>query len=85
MAGGQLNARAVFSREYQVCDIIEGRVTEPVPFGAFVSVMEEVEVLVHVSEGAVLRRVILDAGAHHWSTWRSSISSCLAAPAPDYA
>jgi small subunit ribosomal protein S1 len=45
----------VFSREYQVGDIIEGTVTKTVPFGAFVSVMEGVEGLVHVSEIAVHR------------------------------
>lgn len=45
----------VFSREYQVGDIVEGTVTKTVPFGAFVSVMEGVEGLVHVSEIAVHR------------------------------
>ncbi|CAN5849513.1 hypothetical protein BH23ACT5_BH23ACT5_22130 [soil metagenome] len=45
----------VFSREHQVGDIIEGTVTKTVPFGAFVSVVEGVEGLVHVSEIAVHR------------------------------
>ena len=45
----------VFSRQYEVGDIVEGTVTKTVPFGAFVSVMEGVEGLVHVSEIAVHR------------------------------
>ncbi|MFP3913575.1 MAG: 30S ribosomal protein S1 [Actinomycetota bacterium] len=45
----------VFSREYEVGDIVEGTVTKTVPFGAFVSIMEGVEGLVHVSEIAVHR------------------------------
>ncbi|HLT96603.1 MAG TPA: 30S ribosomal protein S1 [Acidimicrobiia bacterium] len=45
----------VFSREYEVGDVVEGTVTKTVPFGAFVSVMEGVEGLVHVSEIAVHR------------------------------
>ncbi|MGA7269934.1 MAG: 30S ribosomal protein S1, partial [Acidimicrobiia bacterium] len=45
----------VFSREHEVGDIIEGVVTKTVPFGAFVSVVEGVEGLVHVSEIAVHR------------------------------
>ena len=45
----------VFSREYDVGDIVEGVVTKTVPFGAFVSVVDGVEGLVHVSEIAVHR------------------------------
>ncbi len=45
----------VFSREYEVGDIVEGVVTKTVPFGAFVSVVDGVEGLVHVSEIAVHR------------------------------
>jgi small subunit ribosomal protein S1 len=45
----------VFSREYDVGDVVEGTVTKTVPFGAFVSLMEGVEGLVHVSEIAVHR------------------------------
>ena len=45
----------VFSRQYEVGDIVEGTVTKTVPFGAFVSVMDGVEGLVHVSEIAVHR------------------------------
>lgn len=45
----------VFSREHEVGDIIDGTVTKTVPFGAFVSVVEGVEGLVHVSEIAVHR------------------------------
>ena len=45
----------VFSRDHEVGDVIEGQVTKTVPFGAFVSVMEGVEGLVHVSEIAVHR------------------------------
>ncbi|HEX2154327.1 MAG TPA: 30S ribosomal protein S1 [Acidimicrobiia bacterium] len=45
----------VFSRQFEVGDVVEGTVTKTVPFGAFVSVMEGVEGLVHVSEIAVHR------------------------------
>ena len=45
----------VFANEHEVGDIVEGTVTKTVPFGAFVSVAEGVEGLVHVSEIAVHR------------------------------
>ena len=45
----------VFSRQYDVGDIVEGTVTKTVPFGAFVSISDGVEGLVHVSEIAVHR------------------------------
>ncbi len=45
----------VFSSHNEVGDIVEGTVTKTVPFGAFVSVSEGVEGLVHVSEIAVHR------------------------------
>jgi small subunit ribosomal protein S1 len=45
----------VFSNENEVGDIVEGQVTKTVPFGAFVSVADGVEGLVHVSEIAVHR------------------------------
>lgn len=45
----------VFSGENEVGDIIEGTVTKTVPFGAFVSVADGVEGLVHVSEIAIHR------------------------------
>jgi small subunit ribosomal protein S1 len=45
----------VFSRSHEVGDIVEGTVTKTVPFGAFVSVTDGVEGLVHVSEIAVHR------------------------------
>ena len=45
----------VFSRETNVGDVVEGMVTKTVPFGAFVSVAEGVEGLVHVSEIAIHR------------------------------
>lgn len=45
----------VFSNQYNVGDILEGTVTKTVPFGAFVSVADGVEGLVHVSEIAIHR------------------------------
>ena len=42
-----------FAREVQIGQIVEGSVTKTVPFGAFVSVGEGVEGLVHVSEIAM--------------------------------
>jgi small subunit ribosomal protein S1 len=42
-----------FSRDVQIGQIIDGAVTKTVPFGAFVSVGEGVEGLVHVSEIAM--------------------------------
>ncbi|HWC13237.1 MAG TPA: 30S ribosomal protein S1 [Actinomycetota bacterium] len=39
-----------FAREHNVGDIIEGRVTKLVPFGAFVEVDDAIEGLVHISE-----------------------------------
>ncbi len=39
-----------FAREHNVGDVIEGRVTKLVPFGAFVEVDEAIEGLVHISE-----------------------------------
>ncbi|MEA2452503.1 MAG: small subunit ribosomal protein [Actinomycetota bacterium] len=39
-----------FAREHEVGDIIEGRVTKLVPFGAFVEVDDAIEGLVHISE-----------------------------------
>jgi small subunit ribosomal protein S1 len=39
-----------FARTHQVGDIIEGRVTKLVPFGAFVEVDDAIEGLVHISE-----------------------------------
>ncbi|MDH5616922.1 MAG: 30S ribosomal protein S1, partial [Acidimicrobiia bacterium] len=44
-----------FSREHGVNDVVEGTVTKTVPFGAFVSVGDGVEGLVHVSEIAIHR------------------------------
>lgn len=44
-----------FSRDNEVGSVIEGSVTKTVPFGAFVSVGEGVEGLVHVSEIAIHR------------------------------
>ncbi len=44
-----------FSRDHEIGDIVEGSVTKTVPFGAFVSVGEGVEGLVHVSEIAIHR------------------------------
>lgn len=45
----------VFSREANVGDVVDGVVTKTVPFGAFVSVADGVEGLVHVSEIAIHR------------------------------
>jgi len=45
----------VFTGENEVGDIVEGQVTKTVPFGAFVSVADGVEGLVHVSEIAAQR------------------------------
>ncbi len=45
----------VFSTAHEVGDVVEGQVTKTVPFGAFVSVADGVEGLVHVSEIAVHR------------------------------
>jgi len=45
----------VFAGENEVGDVVEGMVTKTVPFGAFVSVADGVEGLVHVSEIAVHR------------------------------
>ncbi|HVL63819.1 MAG TPA: 30S ribosomal protein S1 [Actinomycetota bacterium] len=39
-----------FAREHNVGDVIEGRVTKLVPFGAFVELDEAIEGLVHISE-----------------------------------
>lgn len=45
----------VFANAHDVGDVVEGTVTKTVPFGAFVSVGDGVEGLVHVSEIAVHR------------------------------
>ena len=45
----------VFERDHEVGQIVEGSVIKTVPFGAFVSVTDGVEGLVHVSEIAVHR------------------------------
>jgi small subunit ribosomal protein S1 len=45
----------VFSSQNEVGDVVDGTVTKTVPFGAFVSVADGVEGLVHVSEIAVHR------------------------------
>jgi small subunit ribosomal protein S1 len=45
----------VFAGQHNVGDVVEGTVTKTVPFGAFVSVAEGVEGLVHVSEIAIHR------------------------------
>ena len=45
----------VFAGDHEVGDIVDGSVTKTVPFGAFVSVGEGVEGLVHVSEIAMHR------------------------------
>lgn len=45
----------VFASEHEVGDVVEGSVTKTVPFGAFVSVGDGVEGLVHVSEIAMHR------------------------------
>jgi small subunit ribosomal protein S1 len=42
-----------FSNAHQVGDVVDGTVTKTVPFGAFVSVTDGVEGLVHVSEIAL--------------------------------
>lgn len=39
-----------FAREHAVNDVVQGKVTKLVPFGAFVSVSEGIEGLVHISE-----------------------------------
>jgi len=44
-----------FSREHGLGDVVDGTVTKTVPFGAFVSVGDGVEGLVHVSEIAIHR------------------------------
>jgi small subunit ribosomal protein S1 len=45
----------VFARDNEVGDVVDGIVTKTVPFGAFVSVSDGVEGLVHVSEIAIHR------------------------------
>ncbi len=45
----------VFAGEHEVGDVVDGAVTKTVPFGAFVSVGDGVEGLVHVSEIAMHR------------------------------
>jgi small subunit ribosomal protein S1 len=45
----------VFARDHEVGAIVEGQVIKTVPFGAFVSVADGVEGLVHVSEIAIHR------------------------------
>ena len=45
----------VFASEHEVGDVVQGTVTKTVPFGAFVSVGDGVEGLVHVSEIAMHR------------------------------
>ncbi|MGA7280617.1 MAG: 30S ribosomal protein S1 [Acidimicrobiia bacterium] len=45
----------VFARDNEVGDVVDGVVTKTVPFGAFVSVSDGVEGLVHVSEIAIHR------------------------------
>lgn len=45
----------VFASENELGDVVEGQVTKTVPFGAFVSVADGVEGLVHVSEIAMHR------------------------------
>ncbi|HYI45359.1 MAG TPA: 30S ribosomal protein S1 [Actinomycetota bacterium] len=39
-----------FARAHQVADVVEGRVTKLVPFGAFVELDDAIEGLVHISE-----------------------------------
>ncbi len=39
-----------FARQHEIGDVIEGRVTKLVPFGAFVEVDDAIEGLVHISE-----------------------------------
>lgn len=46
---------SVFSQAHEVGNIIEGKVTKTVPFGAFVAIADGVEGLVHVSEIAMHR------------------------------
>lgn len=45
----------VFAGDHEIGDVVEGTVTKTVPFGAFVSVADGVEGLVHVSEIAIHR------------------------------
>ncbi len=45
----------VFAGDHEIGDVVDGTVTKTVPFGAFVSVADGVEGLVHVSEIAVHR------------------------------
>ena len=45
----------VFAEAHEIGDVVEGTVTKTVPFGAFVSVADGVEGLVHVSEIAMHR------------------------------
>jgi small subunit ribosomal protein S1 len=45
----------VFANDNEVGDVVDGQVTKTVPFGAFVSVADGVEGLVHVSEIAMHR------------------------------
>lgn len=45
----------VFARDHEVGDVVDGTVIKTVPFGAFVSIGEGVEGLVHVSEIAIHR------------------------------
>jgi small subunit ribosomal protein S1 len=45
----------VFARDHEVGHVVEGQVIKTVPFGAFVSVTDGVEGLVHVSEIAIHR------------------------------
>jgi small subunit ribosomal protein S1 len=45
----------VFARDNEVGNVVDGKVIKTVPFGAFVSVAEGVEGLVHVSEIAIHR------------------------------
>lgn len=45
----------VFARDHEVGDVVDGVVTKTVPFGAFISVSDGVEGLVHVSEIATHR------------------------------
>ena len=46
---------SVFSQSHEVGNVIQGKVTKTVPFGAFVAIAEGVEGLVHVSEIAMHR------------------------------
>jgi small subunit ribosomal protein S1 len=45
----------VFARDHEVGQVVDGQVIKTVPFGAFVSVADGVEGLVHVSEIAIHR------------------------------